>query len=452
LSELKSFYLILPKGDDMKKIFQSSRLIFFTFCLSIAISTIQPDAVHSSVLDSNIVDIYGQLQVRGNRIVDQHGNEVALRGMSLFWSQWMGQFYNYDCLNWLRDDWKCTVIRAAMGIESGGYLTNPVTEKAKVMAVVDACIDLGIYVIIDWHDHNAHNHQAEAISFFAEMAQLYGNEPNVIYEIYNEPEQVSWSSVIKPYAEAVIDTIRKIDPDNLIIVGTPNWSQYVDVASNDTLAFNNITYALHFYAASHKQWLRNRAVTALNHGIALFVSEWGTCENTGTGFLDSTETKIWWNFMDNNMISWCNWSIADKEETASALVPGASPYGGWPLTDLTTSGKLVRKKIITWNDSIASPIGKPTSRLNIPDAYNIWNYPNPFNSTTHFQFFLPSAQLVKIDIYNLIGEKIASLVNSRLPAGSYDILYRCDHLASGIYIYHYQAGKNNQIRKMQLIK
>jgi endoglucanase len=170
--------------------------------------------------DSTPVQKYGQIRVEGNRIVDQNGNPIALYGMSLFWSQWIGKYYNPFCIEWLRSDWKITVIRAAMGIEPDGYLTNPDTEKNKMFSVIDKSIDLGIYVIVDWHDHNAHTHQAEAIDFFAEIAALYGDQPNLIYEIYNEPTQVSWSNVVKPYAEAVIDTIRSIDPDNLIIVGT----------------------------------------------------------------------------------------------------------------------------------------------------------------------------------------------------------------------------------------
>ena len=204
---------------------------FFVICAAPLFS------LFASGNDTTIVDLYGQLKVDGNNIVNKNGDAVALRGMSFFWSQWMGKYYNYDCIKWLRDDWKCTVVRAAMGVESGGYLTHPKSEMQKVKTVIDACIELGIYVIVDWHDHNAHNHQTEAITFFKEMAALYGDKPNIIYEIFNEPQQVSWSAVVKPYSEAVISEIRAIDPDNIIIVGTPTWSQDVDVAAGDTLNF-----------------------------------------------------------------------------------------------------------------------------------------------------------------------------------------------------------------------
>jgi len=105
-------------------------------------------------------------------------------------------------------------------------------------------------------------------------------KPNIIYEIYNEPEQVSWANVIKPYSEAVINEIRSIDADNIIIVGTPTWSQDVDIAAANPLNFETIAYALHFYAATHEQYLRNKALTALNKACS-FCFRVGTCESTG---------------------------------------------------------------------------------------------------------------------------------------------------------------------------
>jgi endoglucanase len=254
--------------------------------------------------DSSVVGRYGQLAVQGNKIVDKNGNPVVLRGMSLYWSQWKGQFYNSSCVRWLRDDWNISILRAAMAVESGGYLTNPSVEKAKVVAVVDACINLGIYVIIDWHDHHAHLHQAQSVAFFEEMAAKYRSYPNVIYEIYNEPQPpASWDVDIKPYADTVVKHIRAIDPNNLVVVGTPSWSKDVYGAALNPLSYNNITYTLHFYAGTHGQWLRDVATVALSLGAALFVSEFGTCESSGTGPIDSVETEIWMRFMEQNKLS-----------------------------------------------------------------------------------------------------------------------------------------------------
>jgi len=302
-----------------------------------------------------IVDKYGQLSVKGNYIMSQYGDTVQLRGMSMFWSQWMGKYYNADVVKWLRDDWKCTVVRAAMGVEMGGYLEKPGQEKANVTTLVDAALSLGMYVIIDYHSHEAHKNPEPAKKFFAEMAKKYGKYPNVLYEIYNEPlKDADWNKDLKPYADTIIKAIREHDPDNIVIVGTRQWSQLVNEAALNPVKDANTVYTLHFYAGTHRQWLREEAKKAMGNGIALFVSEYGTCDASGNGNFDTTRTREWFNFMDKYKISHCNWSIADKAETASALQPRASETGGWTEYDLTPSGKFVRAEIIAKNTPILS--------------------------------------------------------------------------------------------------
>lgn len=290
------------------------------------------------------VERHGQLRVQGNRILDEHGQPVQLRGMSLFWSQWKAGYYNADAVRWLRDDWSCNVVRAAIAVGSGGYLEHPEREHQKAEAVIDAAIDLGIYVIVDWHAHDPE--PAAAGEFFAKIAQKYGDQPNVIYETWNEPLNThDWSTVIKPYHEQVIPKIRQHDPDNLIVLGTQTWSQDVDKAAADPVTGRNLAYTLHFYAATHKQWLRDRAEAALKRGIALVVTEWGSSEASGNGELNAEETRAWWAFMDRHRLSWCNWSVVDKRETSAALMPGAADQGGWPDDMLTPSGKMVREEL-----------------------------------------------------------------------------------------------------------
>ncbi len=296
--------------------------------------------------NSSIVDAYGLLQVSGNRIVDKNNNSIQLRGMSLFWSQWMGQYYTPETVKWLKEDWDCNIIRAAMGVEdSDGYLSNREVEKQKIFTVIDAAIAEGIYVIIDWHSHHAEDHIDEAKSFFSEVAQKYGDKPNIIYEIYNEPLNVSWNDVLKPYHEQVIAAIRQHDTDNLIICGTRTWSQDVDEVIGNEINDVNVAYTLHYYAATHKQFLRDKAQKALDAGLPIFVTEYGITEASGDGSIDANEAQIWWDFLDQNKISWCNWSIADKQELSAALKPGASGLGNWTEDELTDSGKMVRGEI-----------------------------------------------------------------------------------------------------------
>lgn len=306
---------------------------------------------HNTGKKESLVEKNGQLAVKKTFIVNCTGEPVSLRGMGLFWSQWGDEYYNSDCIQWLRDDWNCQVVRAAIATGKDGYADGPQGELEKVKRVIDACIDLGIYVLVDWHSHHAEEEVDLAIEFFEEIASRYGEHPNIIYEIYNEPERTSWSHVVKPYAETLIQAIRRIDPDNIIVVGSSHWAQDVDSVAIDPLDFNNIAYSLHFYAATHKQWLRDKATVAIDSGLALWVTEFGTCESNGDGPIDYKEMEKWFDFMKKHKISCCNWSVSDKKETSAALKPGADVKGGWPESMLTESGNYIRKKMKTHSNS-----------------------------------------------------------------------------------------------------
>ncbi len=167
-----------------------------------------------------------------------------------------------------------------------------------------------------------------------------------IYEIYNESENAVWSDDIKPYAENVISEIRKIDSDNLIVAGTPTWSQDVDIVSLDPIdSFSNIAYTLHFYAGTHGQSLRDKAAEVLNNGAALFVTEWGTVNADGNGAAAIEESEFWLRFLRENNISHANWALNDKDEGSSVLNPDSNSTGGWLESDLTVSGTFVKNII-----------------------------------------------------------------------------------------------------------
>jgi endoglucanase len=314
-------------------------------------------ALITEALAQTAVAKHGKLSVSGNRIIDQHGEPVQLRGMSIFWSQWSpgSKYYNRDAVKHLVDDWHVTVVRAAMGIEPDGYLADPAREKARIIAVVDAAIEFGIYVIIDWHDHYADQHILQSKEFFREMAQKYGGLPNIIFETFNEPIHQDWNSVIKPYHEQLVPEIRKYS-NNIIVLGTKMYSQDVDEASWNKVPGANLAYTLHFYANTHKGSLRNKATTAMNNGIAIFVTEWGTCSADGNGQLDLNEAQVWLDFLKQHSISDANWAIADKSEACAALKPGAGANGGWAASDLTTSGTWVRNSIRTFSPATCSKV------------------------------------------------------------------------------------------------
>jgi endoglucanase len=381
------------------------------------------------------VQKYGQLRVMGNKIVDQNNSPVVLRGMSLFWSQWMPKYYDYYTLKWLRDDWCINVIRVAMAVDQGGYATNPNDEMDKVNAMVETATELGIYVIIDFHTHNAPTYIEQAKTFFNEVSLKYKDSPNVIYEIWNEPEAHSWNDVIKPYCETIISVIRKNDTDNIIICGTRSWSQRVDEAAlNPIKSSTNIAYTLHYYAGTHGSWLRNYATTALSKGIALFVTEYGVCEANGNGTINVDESNKWWTFLENNKISYCNWAVSDKSEAAAALKPGTSSSGNWTASMLTTSGTMVRNQLLAKCDKTnATPTGTTTGEN--ADAMKL--YPNPFTDNFEIELTEQSEYL----IYNSSGNV------SEQGAGTGKITLG-NTLAPGLYILKIKSGDSERSYKI----
>src|SRR3954451_20557532 len=84
------------------------------------------------------VKTHGRLTVQGTKLTDEHGSPVVLRGMSYGWHNFWPRFYNAETVKWLHEDWGCSVVRAAMGVEpANGYIEQPEWSKEKVKAVVD---------------------------------------------------------------------------------------------------------------------------------------------------------------------------------------------------------------------------------------------------------------------------------------------------------------------------
>ena len=288
------------------------------------------------------VEKHGQLQVEGVHIVDRNGEKITLKGVSLGWHNWWPQYYNSSVVDYLSRNWRISVIRAAMGVEpEGGYLENPEQSEAIVKTVIDAAIANGIYVIIDWHSHDIYPEEAE--TFFSRVAQQYAGQPNIIYEIYNEPEGKSWQA-IKDYSIKIIEAIRKYDDHNLIIVGTPNWSQDVDIVAADPIeGYDHIVYALHFYAATHKADIRKKAKYAIEKGLPIFVSECSPTNAFGDGELDRKEFTRWMKWLKQNGIGFVMWGLYDKAESTAMLKPDAPVDGHWPVSQLTEMGYYTRR-------------------------------------------------------------------------------------------------------------
>jgi endoglucanase len=290
------------------------------------------------------VQQYGQLQVRGAQLCDQNGNPVTLKGVSFGWHNIWPRFYNKGAVKELVREWDATVIRAAMGIKiEDNYLENPEFALKCITPVIQQSIKEGVYVIIDWHAHEMYTDKAK--EFFGKMAQQYGKYPNIIYELFNEPVNDSWES-LKVYHKTIIDEIRRYDPDNIVLCGCPHWDQDIDIVAKSPIeGVSNVMYTVHFYAATHKDYLRNKMTDAVKGGLPVFVSECAAMEASGNGPLDETEWQKWVDTMNSLKISFACWSLSDKDETCSMLLPRAKADGKWTPDLIKPWGKIVRSTL-----------------------------------------------------------------------------------------------------------
>ena len=299
--------------------------------------------------NAQFVKQHGRLHVSGTQLVDKNNNPVVLRGMSFGWYSMWPRFYNEKAVAWLKKGFKCNVVRAAMGIELGkmSYIKEPQFSKEKIEAVVSGAIKSDIYVIIDWHSHNVN--LKEAKQFFAEMSKKYAKYPNIIYEVFNEPDDETWPEV-KAYAEEVIKVIRENDPNNIILVGSPHWDQDVNLPASDPIkGYNNLMYTMHFYAATHGKDLRDRTDGAIKRGLPIFISESAGMEASGDGPLNYQAWQEYIDWMEERKLSWITWSISDKDESCSILKKSAKSEGNWKTEDLKESGIKVRDYLRKYN-------------------------------------------------------------------------------------------------------
>lgn len=298
----------------------------------------------------------GRLHVKGTKLVDKKGHEVQLRGVSTHGLSWYPQYVNDKCFAQLHDKWGANVVRLAMYTEEyNGYCSGDAKNRSDLKKLIKKGVRLAkkhkMYVIVDWHilsDGNPNSHKKEAKAFFREMSREFKGYNNVIYEICNEPNNgTSWKE-IKSYARSVISTIRKNDKKAVIVVGTPTWSQDVDQAAADPIKGDNIMYALHFYAATHKADLRNKMTAAINKGLPVFVTEYGICDASGNGAIDKKKADRWVQTMDEYGVSYIAWNLSNKQESSSIIKSSCSKVSGFKKSELSDEGKwlyhLLRKK------------------------------------------------------------------------------------------------------------
>jgi endoglucanase len=239
------------------------------------------------------------LHTEGNQLKDPDGNTVILRGVSMIdigaEESWYGGIYNnIDRLVNKNDSqgsspgWYTKIIRIpVIPYDSGFQSPIPYVNGSDdfyntlLRPVIDYCKQKDVYAIIDWHYVDDVNiHAQTTTEFWTYIAPKFANDSHVLFELYNEPinnnssEAENWN-VVRGYMQNWYNIVRAAAPDNLILVGTPTWSQVLTPTINNPINGNNIMYVVHTYP-SHwgNSWNRDQiSQTAQVH--PLIMTEWG---------------------------------------------------------------------------------------------------------------------------------------------------------------------------------
>lgn len=404
---------------------------------------------------------HGQLSLKGFDVVDKNGQPYILRGMSFFWDWpgWNGdKFFTSGVVNTIANDWGGNVVR------------TPISQlnESRAKAMIDYAAAAGIYIIVDYHSHCAHKNASGAQTFFGNIASYVKQKGyvHVLYELYNEPlyencseandtwtggSLTSWTT-IKSYAESVIPKIRANDPNGIIIVGTPNYSQGTEAArANPITGQKNIAYTLHFYASTSGHGsLRYNLLRGKCNDFPIIITEWGVSESSGDGKFDKSMNDTWMSWIETIGVSWANWSIIDKGETSSALNSGASTNGGWNDGNLTASGKYVKNLMKNLNagkglSSVGlSPANTDCSILEGGGEYEfVRNGVGNFGYAIQGENYMDSsnAKTVETDAKGVQNEMYLTSQNSGSEAwAEYTLM---DIPAAGYYVFYAKVGANS---------
>ncbi|MRG48522.1 cellulase family glycosylhydrolase [Chitinophaga sp. SYP-B3965] len=381
----------------------------------------------------------GQLRVIGLKLCNQYGNPIQLRGMSTHGIQWYGwgSCLTEASLDALAYDWGADVLRISLYVQEGGYDTDPAGFTAQVSRLIEEATERGMYALVDWHqltpgDPNAN--LAKAKTFFTAIANQHKNKNNIIYDVCNEPNGVSWAT-IKNYGDQIIPVIRAIDSDAVILIGTHAWGSMgisdgrtaQDIVSNP-LSFTNIMYTFHFYAKSHGNAYYNELNWASDR-LPVFVTEFGSQEASGDGPNDFTMTQRYIDLMRTKKISWTNWNYSDDNRSGAVWTTGTCSAGPWTTARLKPAGTWIRERMLSPADDFPGgstpPVCSPAAAS--ADDGNVAGNVLDNNLTTRWSAS-GDGQWIQFCLNNIVtvtGVKIA-FYNGNVRSSNFDIQVSTD--------------------------
>ena len=297
------------------------------------------------------IKAHGRLKVGEKGLLDQNNYPVQLKGMSTHGITWYPRFTSAGAFKTLKEYGANVVRLAVYSDQPGSYPYNSKENMNYMYLAIENALAINMYVIVDWHvlrEEDPNVTKAYAKEFFEDVTSRYGNHEGIIYEICNEPngDNTSWEDVCS-YADEIIPLIRKNAPDSVIIVGTPDFCTDIEEAAENPLMYENVLYSMHTYLDLSDDDddfdFIDRYAKKFNLGIPVIVSEWGMKNTDGKIYTEQVEYFV--DVMEENNISWCSWSLSNKNEPYSLVKHTSNKLSGWTEDDLTVSGKIIKEAL-----------------------------------------------------------------------------------------------------------
>jgi Cellulase (glycosyl hydrolase family 5) len=375
------------------------------------------------------------LDVQGTKIVNAKGYAVQLKGFAT-----MGAYPDVtkEQIVRFRSDWHITVLRLPLLTSDCncpraicwtiGNIAINATNAAYIAAadsIIKWCRDNKIYVMLDgWHEGgqgNTSGNFKSTVAAWSLLAERYKNQDHIIWEIFNEPHNVNWTTWV-PMAQQLIDTIRSKNPVcKVIVAGTANWDQQADV-NTLKIARDKIIYSWHpysgIYGSDNATTWESRFGFIMTSGLApVMNTEWGggNTASYGTPLIQ---------YMKSKGMSWTGWCYSS--DWGPAMLSSVNPEVR------NESGNLMYQAC---HDTVpvilAVDVKKPGAKAVF--GKNIWI------SNSILQFYCAEISPVTMSLYTLDGRLAGAVLDRTFAKGTHSVRWNAPSntgitMAPGLYV------------------
>ncbi len=241
------------------------------------------------------------LSTRGNKIVDEKGKSVLLRGVNVSSLYWGYESWHPQAVEYLAKDWGVNVVR--IRVHEDRFLASPKQWFRKVeKEIIEPARKAKIYVIIHpWIGDNQPLPDSKTVAMWKMIAEKYKSDPTVLYDVLAEPREVSWLQTREAYKQ-IIEAVRLVHPKSLIFVSGLTWGRRINEYLDEPLPYENIVYRSNPYNhAAQFEGLFGKIAAK----YPVFLGEFGPTNPD----MELSDTKVLLDYADKLGVGWTAWAF-----------------------------------------------------------------------------------------------------------------------------------------------